>query len=50
VSFDAPGRVGLYLFDNGSWVLENFTDEPAAVTLNGESLTLPARGWRQRWK
>jgi hypothetical protein len=48
--FHAPNQVALYLFRDGSWVVENFRDEPAAVVLNGESLTVPARGWRYRWR
>ncbi|MBU6402588.1 MAG: hypothetical protein KGS61_19895, partial [Verrucomicrobia bacterium] len=50
ISFKAPNRVGLYLFSDASWVVENFTDEPAAVELNGQALSVPARGWTYRWK
>ncbi len=48
--FEAPNRVSLYLFADGSWVIENFRDEPAAVKLDGEALAVPARGWVFRWK
>ncbi len=48
--FRAPNRVALYLFDDGSWVVENFNDVEAAVRLGKESFTVPARGWRLTWK
>jgi hypothetical protein len=50
VTFAAPNRVALYLFRDGSWVFENFTDEAVKVELNGQALTLTARGWRHDWK
>jgi len=49
-SLTAPNYVGLYLFRDGSWVVENFNDEPATVAMNGERLTVEARGWVCRWK
>ena len=49
-SFQAPSRVALYLFEDGSWVIENFNDEPVAVELDGKSLQVAARGWLYRWK
>ncbi len=49
VTFRAPNRVGLYLFEDGSWVVENFTDEDVGVELNGKALTVAARGWSYRW-
>jgi hypothetical protein len=45
----APNQVALYLFRDGSWVVENFNDEPAAVELNGKRLTIGARGWVYQW-
>lgn len=48
-SFQAPNQVALYLFKDGSWVLENFNDQPADVVLNGTSVRVPARDWVQRW-
>jgi hypothetical protein len=48
--FEAPTRVSLYLFEDGSWVIENFKAEPAAVKLDGTTHTVPARGWVQQWK
>ncbi|HOL71904.1 MAG TPA: hypothetical protein PLA43_03615 [Bryobacteraceae bacterium] len=48
--FHAPSRVGLYLFTDGSYVIENFRDEAVTVELNGASLQVPARGWTKRWK
>jgi hypothetical protein len=49
-SFHAPNRVGLYLFSDGSWVIENFNNQPASVELNDTQFSIPARGWRRRWK
>jgi hypothetical protein len=48
--FQAPNRTALYLFDDGSWVVENFNDEPAQARLNGETVSIPPRGWVCRWK
>ena len=47
--FQAPARVGLYLFNDGSTVVENFTDAPVSVKLNGQPLTVEARGWKTEW-
>ena len=49
-TFRAPNRVALYLFADGSWVVENFQDQPVSVELDGKMLEVPARGWRQEWK
>jgi len=49
-SFRAPNEVALYLFKDGSWVVENFNDQEAGVELNGQKLTIPARNWLYRWK
>jgi hypothetical protein len=49
-SFRAPNEVGLYLFEDGSWVVENFSAREAAVELNGEKLRVPPRDWVLRWK
>jgi hypothetical protein len=49
-SFRAPNGVALYLFRDGSWVIENFNDEPAKVELNARPQTVPARGWGCQWK
>ncbi len=48
--FEAPNRVGLYLFADGSWVIENFGDQIARTKIHGEPVTVPARGWSYRWK
>ena len=50
VTFRGPNGAGLYLFDDGSWVVENFNDEAAPVEIDGKSLTVPARGWLKTWK
>jgi hypothetical protein len=49
-SFRAPSRVALYLFADGSWVIENFNDHPVAVELAGKQQRLAARGWTMQWK
>ena len=49
-SFRAPNRVGLYLFGDGSWVAENFNDEPVEVELDGRTWTIAARSWLLQWK
>jgi hypothetical protein len=42
--------MGLYLFADGSWAVENFGDEPASVVLDGKPLAVPPRGWTYQWK
>jgi hypothetical protein len=49
-TFRGPGETGLYLFRDGSWVVENFNDTDAHYELDGKSLTVPARGWVKNWK
>jgi hypothetical protein len=44
--FQAPASVGLYVFDSGSWVIENFNDQPVTVRLDGKDYPLSARQWR----
>ena len=48
--YRAPGKTGLYLFSDGSRVIENFNDEPVAVEFGGKKETIPARGWSLVWK
>ena len=48
--FRAPARVALYLFADGSHVLENFNDTQVLVELDGVSTAVPARAWRWSWK
>ena len=42
--------MAFYPFADGSWVIENFNDEPVTVDLNGESRQVAARGWIMHWK
>lgn len=49
-SFRAPNKTSLYLFQDGSWVIENFNDEPVTVELDGKSITVATRGWTCRWR
>ena len=39
----------LYLFADGSWVVENFHDETAAVKLDDTAETIPPRDWARHW-
>jgi hypothetical protein len=48
--FESPNRVALYLFEDGSHVIENFNDEPVTVKLDGHPEELAPRGWIYRWK
>ncbi len=50
VRFQAPSRVGLYLFDDGSWVVENFNDWPVMVNLGNREERVGARGWEYHWE
>jgi hypothetical protein len=50
VKFQAPNKTGLYLFRDGSRVVENFNDEPIEVQFNDKSETIPPRGWVVHWK
>lgn len=50
VAYSAPNEVGLYLFDDGSWAVENFTGQEANVDLNEKKLKVPARGWTYYWR
>ncbi len=49
-SFRAPNQVALYLFSDGSWVIENFNDTEARVELDGRTRSVPPRGWVMEWK
>ncbi|HUC86074.1 MAG TPA: hypothetical protein VL970_12830 [Candidatus Acidoferrales bacterium] len=48
--FSAPNKVALYLFSDGSWVIENFNDTPVQTSLSGQVLEIPARGWKLHWR
>lgn len=49
VSFQAPNSVALYLFKDGSYVVENFNDTDALVRLDGKLIKVAARGWDYQW-
>jgi hypothetical protein len=49
-TFSAPNKVGLYLFSDGSWVIENFNDNAVQTSLSGRTLEIPARGWKLHWQ
>ena len=46
----APNRVGVYLFKDGSYVVENFNDAAVSVKVNGGTREIAARGWTCDWK
>jgi hypothetical protein len=48
-TFEAPGKVALYLFADGAWVVENFNDHAVTVRLDGAEHAVQARGWIHRW-
>jgi hypothetical protein len=48
-AFRAPNRVAVYLFDDGSWVVENFNDKAVTVELDGKTCDIPPRGWQYAW-
>lgn len=48
-SFQAPSQVSLYLFTDGSYVIENFNDQPVDTVLNEMSMAVPARDWILHW-
>ncbi len=50
VAFQAPNKVALYLFRDGSWVVENFNDEPVSVKLNQQIMKVEPRSWIHHWK
>jgi hypothetical protein len=50
IQFRAPNKVGLYVFADGSWVIENFNDAPVSAQLDGTRHEIAARGWSCNWK
>jgi hypothetical protein len=50
VTFRAPNRVGLYLFEDGSWAIDNFADDNVSAELNGKPVAVAARAWGYEWK
>ncbi len=46
----APNRVAFYFFRDGSWVIENFNDEPVRAEVKGKTVTIPARDWLSNWR
>ncbi len=50
VTLSAPAEVALYLFQDGSWVMENFRDREVEVEWNGAKRKIGARGWRYEWR
>jgi hypothetical protein len=50
VVFEAPAKISLYLFEDGSYVVENFRDELEDVSLNKVVTTLTPRDWYCQWR
>lgn len=50
LSLKAPGGVGFYPFEDGSWVLENFNEEEVVVELDGQERIIAPRGWTMAWE
>ncbi|MGB9604165.1 MAG: hypothetical protein ACPMAG_15375, partial [Limisphaerales bacterium] len=50
VNFKSGNKVGFYLYSDGSYVIENFNNEPVDVELNGKILKIDSRGWIYEWK
>ena len=36
IQIDAPAKVGLFLYDNGTFIVESFLDEPVTVKINAK--------------
>jgi len=50
ISLEGPNRLGFYLFDDGSRVVENFDDQAATIECDGRSSSIPPRGWQLEWR
>ena len=50
IKFKAPNKVGLYLFSDKSYVIENFKDQSVEVEYNGKKITIQPRNWIYEWK
>ncbi len=50
ITVRGPNKLGVYIFDDGSYVLENFNDQAIRVEFNSIQHDLPARDWVQVWK
>lgn len=49
-TFRAPSHVSLYLFGDGSWVIENFNDRAVTVAMDGVEMEIAGRGWLHEWR
>jgi hypothetical protein len=47
--FNAPVKVAFYPFADGSWVVENFNDQPVIAQIESKATEIPARGWVYRF-
>jgi len=49
-NFESPNRVAVYLFADGSEVIENFNDQTVTVRLDGHPYEIAPRSCFFRWK
>jgi len=50
IQFSAPVNTSIFPFSDGSWVVENFADNPVDAVINGQSVHVDAHGWVYNWK
>ena len=50
VRFQGPARTALYLFEDGSWIVESFHDVQIHVAINDQPVEIEAHGWFQSWR
>jgi hypothetical protein len=50
IKFKAPNKVGLYLFSDKSYVIENFNDQSVNVEFNDKKVIVQPRSWVYEWK
>ncbi len=50
IKFKAPNKVGLYVFSDKSYVIENFNDQSVDVEFNNKKVIVQPRSWVYEWK
>jgi hypothetical protein len=48
--FHGPNHVGLYLFADNGWVVENFNGSRVDAQLNGQDMSIDGRGWKHHFE
>ncbi len=46
--FRGPNHVGLYLYANNGWVIENFNSSPVEMELDGQTISIQGRDWKYK--